>query len=215
MAFRCDGVEKLVWQAGGGGTLPQCRKWGCMFLLSLGMVVFVGIHLVPTVSSLRQSLVQRLGEDRYRGIFSAIALFGLMLIILGKAQAAFAFLWHPPGWGRHVAPVLMPLAFILLAAEYMPSNLKRLTRHPMLWGVTVWSVAHLLANGDLASLVLFGGLGAFSLFDMWSKNRRGATKSNTAYPPTKDAMVLGVGFVAFGLVAIFHPYLFGVPALSW
>lgn len=185
-----------------------------MFLLVFGVLIFVGIHLVPTFSSLRQSLVDRLGSGGYRGMFAAAAFLGLVLMIVGKATADFVPLWEPPVWGRQVAPVLMLFAFILLAAAFMPSNVKRATRHPMLWGVTLWSLAHLLANGDLASLVLFGGLGVFSLFGMWSANMRGATKSKTKYPLMKDIIVAVVGLVVYGVFVVLHPYLFGVPVTS-
>lgn len=185
-----------------------------MLLLVLGLLVLVTIHLVPTFSSVRESLLNRLGDAVYKAIFAAIALLGLILIIVGKSRAEFVSLWQPPVWGRHVAPVLMLIAFILLPAAYLPSNVKRFTRHPMLWGITFWSIGHLLANGDLASLLLFGGLGVFALFAMWSANLRGATRSTTKYPLTKDAIVVVAGVVVYGGFLFLHPYLFGVPVIS-
>lgn len=185
-----------------------------MSLLVLGVVILVGIHLLPTFSTLRERLLARLGEGPYKGVFSLIALVGLVLVIVGKARADFVPLWQPAVWGRHTALVLMPVAFMLLVAAFLPSNVKRFTRHPMLWGVTLWAVAHLLANGDLASLVLFGGLGAFSLVAMWSANRHATTKSEEKYALTKDAMVVIAGLVAYGIFAVLHPYLFGVPVIS-
>lgn len=184
-----------------------------MFLLVLGVVVLAGIHLLPSFSFLRNGLVNRLGEGPYKGVFGVVAFLGLVLIIVGKANADFVPLWQPPVWGRHVAPVIMLLAFMLLSAAYLPSNVKRFTRHPMLWGVTLWSVAHLLANGDLASVVLFGGLGAFSLFGMWSANLRGATKSTTKHPLIRDAIAVIAGLVVYGVFLVLHPYLFGVPVI--
>lgn len=181
-------------------------------LLSLGMVLFIGIHLLPTASGLRSGFVGRLGEDRYRGMFAAIAFAGLILIIVGKAYAPYVHLWVPPVWGRHAAHGLMLPALILLPAANMPTNIKRFTRHPMLWGVTLWALAHLLANGDLASLILFGGFGVYSLFDMWSANRRGATLSTEMLPMKKDVMVVVAGLVTYALFAFLHPYLFRVPA---
>lgn len=185
-----------------------------MFFLILGVIILIGIHLVPTFSSLRNGLVHRLGEGPYKGVFSVVALLGLVLMIVGKASADLVPLWQPPIWGGQTAPLIMLFAFMLIAAAYLPSNVKRFTRHPMLWGVTLWSIAHLLANGDLASLVLFGGLGAFSLFDMWSANLRGVTKSEAKYPLTKDAIVVVVGLVIYGVFVALHPYLFGVSVIS-
>ena len=185
-----------------------------MLLLSLGLVVFVGVHLVPSFPSLRQALIAQLGERQYRAVFSLVAFVGVGLLVAGKANAAFVALWQTLAAGRYVAAVLMPLAFILLAAANMPGNVKRFTRHPMLWGVTLWAAGHLAANGDLASLILFGGLGAYSLFDMWSANRRGARKSETRYPLTRDLMVIATGLAAYVAFLLLHPYLFGVSAIA-
>lgn len=186
-----------------------------MALLVAGLVLFIGIHLVPSVPALRAGLVARFGENPYKGIYSVIALAGLVLIIIGKGAAEFEPLYAPPLWGRHVAMILMPVSLILFPAANMPTNIKRFTRHPMLWGLTLWSVAHLLANGDLASVLLFGGLGAFGLFAMWSANRRGAQKSTTVLPIAKDVMVVVAGLVAWAVLLFLHPYLFGVPAVIW
>jgi uncharacterized membrane protein len=176
-----------------------------MFFLVLGIVIFVGIHLLPSFVSLRQRLVTRLGEGPYKGAFSAIALTGLILIIVGMAMADFQPVWEPPAWGKTAALAIMPLSLILLVAANIPSNVKRYTRHPMLWGVFLWSVTHLLANGDLASLVLFGSLGAFSLSAMFSANIRGASKQETIFPIVKDAITTAGGLVAYGILLFLHP----------
>ena len=107
----------------------------------------------------------------------------------------------------------MPVAFVLVAGAYLPSNLKRYTRHPMLWGVTLWAALHLLANGDSASLLLFGGLGVYALCAMWSLNRRGVRKSDKTYPGRRDALVVVAGLVVYVAFVVLHPYLFGVPAI--
>lgn len=184
-----------------------------MVWLILGVIVFFGIHLLPSFPSVRQSLFDRLGEIRYKGVYSLIALGGLVLIIVGKAYAEFVPVWEPPAWGRHLAMTLMPLSFMLLASANMPTNIKRFTRHPMLWGITLWAGAHLTANGDLASLMLFGAFGTFALFDMWSANRRGSTKSEARYPLGKDAIVVVAGLVVYGVFLFAHPYLFRVPVI--
>ncbi len=185
-----------------------------MLILILGILVFVGIHLLPTFSALRGRLLAQWGEKKYKGLFSVVSFIGLLLIIVGMVKAPFVHLWLPPFWGKYLALLLMPFSFMLFAAANMPSNIKRFTPHPMLWGVTLWAALHLSANGDVASLLLFGSLGAFALFDIVSANRRGATESTEALPLSKDAMVVGAGLLAYGVLLFLHPYLFGVPVLS-
>ena len=163
--------------------------------------------------NLRQEIADRLGERGYQGLFSLISLIGFVLIIYGKSRAEFQHLWQPPVWGAKIAALLMVLAFISLAATYMKSNVKRFTRHPMLWGVTFWSAAHLLANGDLASLLLFGAFGVFALYDMYSANKRGAVKQAESYPISKDAVTVVAGVVAYAVFLFAHPYLFGVAVI--
>lgn len=185
-----------------------------MIFLMLGLFVFIGIHLLPTFAPARQRLIGRVGAGPYKGLFSVVALAGFALLIIGKANMDFVPVWTPPVWSRHAALAVMPFALILLFAAYLPSNIKRFTPHPMLWGVALWAAVHLLANGDLASIVLFGALGAFALFDIRSANRRGATTSEKRYSMIKDATVIVAGFLAYGALLLLHPYLFGVRVFS-
>jgi len=181
-----------------------------MTLLILGLVLFIGMHLLPASVPARGALVERLGFNPYRGLFSLVSLAGLALIVYGKAQAPFVAVWQPPAGMRHLALAIMPFSFMLLAASKMRSNVKRFTRHPMLWGVALWALAHLLANGDLASMLLFGGFLAYSLFAMWSANRRGATLSDRRHPVGRDMMVAVVGIALYVLLLVLHGRLFGV-----
>lgn len=185
-----------------------------MILLLLGLAVFIAIHWVPTRVAVRQGLVRRLGIGAYKGLFSALSLAGLIILIIGKTHADFVPVWNPPVWSRHAALALMPFSLILIAAAYMRSNFKRMTAHPMLWGVTVWAAAHLFANGDLASILLFGGFGAYALYAMRSANMRGAAPSDKHYPLANDLAVVAVGLLAYGVLLLLHPYLFGVSPLS-
>ena len=184
-----------------------------MFLLILGLVIFMGIHLLPTFVSLRENLISRLGARPYKILFAVISLGAFVLIVIGMGRAPFEPVWTPPTWGRFVAILIMPFSFIFLAASQMRSNFKRHTRNPMLWGVTLWSVAHLLANGDLASLILFGSFGVYSLFDVWSANRRGALRQEIKYPLVKDAMTIAIGLVLYSAFLWLHPSLFGVAVI--
>jgi len=184
-----------------------------MWVLFAGLSIFFGTHLSPGVFGLRPSLIRKLGEGRFRGIYIAGSVIGMLLIIGGKAYAPHVDLYSPPVWARPIVPVLMAVACILLAALFVPSNLRRLTRHPMLWAVCLWSVAHLLANGDLASSALFGGFGAYALVSMWSLNRRGKKQDTTHYSRLNDGLVVAAGLGIFVAGALLHPYLVGVPAV--
>jgi uncharacterized membrane protein len=185
-----------------------------MLLLVIGIIVFSGIHLVASFPGLRQRLVNRLGEGPYKGTVAGIAFAGLLLIIIGKTRADVVPLWEAPGWGRAAALAVMPVAFILLAGAYLPNNMKRFTSQLMLWGVVIWAVAHLLANGDLASLLLFGGLGAFALAMMWSEYTHKAVPSDERQPFSKDLMIVAAGVLMYGVFLVVHPYLFGAAVIT-
>jgi len=186
-----------------------------MTLLSIGVALFLGVHLVPSLPALRDRLVNRVGFNRYRGLFSLVSLAGIVMIIIGMGAAPTVPVWDPPSWGSRASVLGMPVAFILLAAAYIPSNLKRAVRHPMLWAVAVWAGLHLLSNGDLASLILFGSFGAFAFFDMWSANRRGAERSQVQLPGSRDLIPVVVGLLAYGLVLYYHQALFGPAVLGY
>jgi uncharacterized membrane protein len=185
-----------------------------MIWLLLGLAVLIGVHLVPAAPPLRQSLIKRLGFAPYQGLFALISLAGLVLIVIGMGRAPFIPVWEPPEWGMGIVPVFMLPAFILLAGAYLPGNAHRLTPHPMLWGVILWAVGHLLANGDAASMLLFGSLGIYSLFAIWSANQRGAAKATVRMTLDRDLIVFGVGIVLYVAMVFLHPTLFGVAAIS-
>ncbi len=187
-----------------------------MLALILGLVIFLGIHsttlLAPTF---RQQQVARLGLLPWKGIYSLIALVGLVLIVWGYGQARMApvWLWTPPVWTRHLAALLTVPAFILLVATYIPgSHIKARVGHPMLLAVKFWAIAHLLANGKLADLLLFGGflVWAVVLYIALRRNDRA-----TGYVPvpgkvTRDILVVVVGLVFWVVFAMWlHLWLIG------
>lgn len=184
-----------------------------MYILLFGLILFFAIHLLPASVSLRQQAVQRLGEYGYKGVFALISLLGLALVAYGMSEREYILIWQPPVWSRHLALVMMLPASLLLVAAYMPGNVKKYTRHPMLWGVTIWAVVHLLANGDLGSMILFCSFLLYSLFDMWSANRRGATKSHETKALRYDMGVVVVGGAVYALLYYLHPYFTGVPVI--
>jgi uncharacterized membrane protein len=184
-----------------------------MWLLVVGLLLFLSAHLSPGVLGLRGPLVGWFGEGRFLAGYIAMSVTGMLCIIAGKFIAPFIHVWTPPAWSRTAALILVALGLILLAALLLPTNLRRLTRHPMLWGITLWSVGHLLANGDVASMILFGGFGGYALISIWSLNRRGAEKSILKYSVLNDVVLLAVGLGVYAALLWLHPYLFGVAAI--
>lgn len=184
-----------------------------MTLMIAGLLIFFAIHMVPWSGALRESLVSKMGLNPYKGVFSLIALAGIVLIVIGKGQAAFVSVWDPSPQLQHLTRLLVLAGFILLPAAHMKTNIKRFTRHPMLWGVVLWGVGHLLANGDRASMVLFGSFVVYSLAAMASANARGASKSVERYGIGKDLMVVVAGVVAYLVLMWLHGSLFGYPLI--
>ncbi len=141
-----------------------------MMVLIVGLILFLGIHLLPTSPELRDGLKERIGTTPYRILFSLLSFAGLAVIILGYHKLQLhpgknPILWDPPVWTRHIAVGLMLPAMILLVASLIPSRIRTATRHPMLIAIKIWALAHLLANGDLGALLLFGSFLAFAVYD--------------------------------------------------
>lgn len=182
-----------------------------MATLLIGLIIFIGIHLLPTFPDMRQKCIDKIGELPYKGVFSLISLAGFALILIGKGEAPFISIWEPPQFLSHVTKLLMLPALILLVAAYIPSNIKRRIRHPMLAGVKFWALGHLLINGDAASMLLFGGFLAYAVIDMIRANKRSEWSKPEPKPAYMTIIVIGVGVVAYGAVAMHHMQLFGVP----
>jgi uncharacterized membrane protein len=200
------------------------ERWrdGGMLKLLVGLALFFSLHLVPTRPPLRARLVAGLGTTGYAGLFSLLSLGSLVLIFLGYGELqglarANPQLWVPPTWTRHVAMLLMIPAMILLVAAYVPSRIRTAARHPMLAAVKLWALSHLLANGDLASVLLFGSFLAYAVYDRISVKQRGAAGPlGTAQGgPAHDAIVVVGGLALYALLLVWgHGKLTGVPLLS-
>jgi len=184
-----------------------------MTILLAGLVLFFGIHAVPMFPSFKASLQSRCGAMRFKGIYTLIALSGFALILLGYSRAEFRPVFSPPVWAPLFAYLAMPISFCLLVAAYVPNNFRRVIRNPMLSGVLIWALAHLIANGDLASVLLFGLFGLYAIVDIISVNRRSPAETPARQTLLKDVLVLAIGFAAFWVVRYFHAALFGVPVV--
>ena len=146
-----------------------------MLLLILGLVLFLGTHAFSMVRSQRATVVGQIGEGRYKLGYTALSLLGLVLIGVGFHDyrlSGYIPVWDPPVWTRHLALTLVWLAFVCLAAAYLPGHIRAKAKHPMLLAVKIWATAHLLANGDLGSILLFGGFLAWAVAARISAKRR-------------------------------------------
>jgi uncharacterized membrane protein len=181
-----------------------------MTTLMIGLIVFFGIHMLPIFPNRRSNLVAKLGELPYKGVFALISLVGFVLIVMGKADAPFISIWQPPQFLAMAPKILMLPAFILIVAAYIPSNIKRKVRHPMLLGVKLWALGHLLINGDAASILLFGSFLAYAVVDMISSKKRSQWVKPEEKPVYMTILVILIGLIAYGAVAMNHLKLFGV-----
>jgi uncharacterized membrane protein len=188
-----------------------------MTLLILGLIVFLGVHSVRMLApSWRELQVGRVGLLPWKAAYTFFSLLGLGLLAYGYGQARLdpVVLWLPPVWTRHAAALLMLAAFICLAAAYVPGNwLKAKVGHPMLAAVKLWAFAHLLSNGNLADLVLFGTFLLWAILQFRVSRRRDKA-SGRIYPRlslNRDLLVLFLGVAGTGIFALFlHQMLIGV-----
>ena len=186
-----------------------------MTLLVVGLVLFLGIHLLPVAPPLRDALSSRLGANGYRRAFSLASLAGLVLIVVGyRAAGSGERLFAPLPAAIAIAPYAVTLSFVLLAAANMRTHIRKTLRHPMLLGVMIWAAVHLCANGDTRGTVLFGAILAWALVDLASAISRNAVKS---FEPVvrQDVIAIVAGIVLALVVMTFHRTLFGVAAVSF
>jgi len=189
-----------------------------MTLLIVGIVAFLGLHLLPTVPGLRDRLIGRLGEGVYKAAFSLLSVATFVLLVYGFAKAPVVQVWSPPSWTRWVAIVLMLPAFIFLVAAYVPGQIKARLKHPFLVAIKTWTLAHLIANGDLASITLFGSFLAYAAYDRITLKGREATRLipvPAAKPPFNDIVAVVLGTVLYLLFLLWlHPLLIGTAPLG-
>lgn len=184
-----------------------------MILLFLGVLFIAVQHLVAAVPSLKARLKQRVGEKAYGPVFGLASLVGVAIIVLGWRMSDFVFVYDPPSWGRHANYGLTLLAFISLGIFLFRGSLRQRLRFPMAVAVILWACGHLLANGDLRSIILFGGLLAYALAHLAIGFANGVRPS----PEVRgghDLISILAGVALYGVMTQLHVFLIGVPVFD-
>jgi uncharacterized membrane protein len=188
-----------------------------MTVLIIGLILFLGIHSVRVFAEdWRSSRLQAMGEGAWKGLYSVVSIVGFGLVVwgYGLARQAPVVIWSPPVFTRHLASLLTLVSFVLLAAAYVPRNrIKTALRHPMTLGVKVWALAHLLANGTLADVLLFGGFLVWAVLVFRAARKRDRAAAPMVLPSSGAATIATV-FIGLGAWAAFafwaHAWLIGV-----
>ena len=191
-----------------------------LIVMIAGLVLFLGTHTLTTMRDLRTRLIASMGEGGYKAGYALASLAGLVLIVWGFAHyraTGWIDVWSPPKTLKHINVALMLPAVILVVASYIRGRIYTTVKHPMLTGVKLWAFGHLLANGDLGGIILFGSFLAWAVFGRISLKRR----TDAGAPPipiggiTNDLIAVAVGVVAYlALAFAFHPVVIGVPVMG-
>lgn len=186
-----------------------------MALLALGLALFLGIHLLPVATPLRDRIKAKLGDGPYRGLFSLVSIAGLVLIVVGyRAAGRGEPLFAPSPAAIAVAPYAVTLAFVLFAAANLRSHLRGTLQHPMLLGLLIWAGVHFAANGDARGTLLFGAFFAYAVVDLAAAIKRRAVK--VFEPVARHDVIAVVAGVAVALIVMaFHRALFGVAVVPF
>ncbi|MGD1035766.1 MAG: NnrU family protein [Roseiarcus sp.] len=190
-----------------------------MLILIVGIIVFLGVHSLATARDWRAAWIARFGEGPYKGLYSLISLVGFALIVWGFSRYRAEGLipvWTPPTWTRPLTILLMWAAFVALACmNPAPSRIRGWLRHPMLAGVMIWALAHLLANGDAGGMLLFGSFLAWTVYDRISVTMRGDPGAASVAAFTRaDGVALAIGTLAYAAMILLHPWLIGVNVIG-
>lgn len=193
-----------------------------MLVMVIGLLVFFAIHSVPTNVDLKNGLIARFGSGGYRAMFGIISVIGLALIVLGFHKLQLhpgknPILWDPPIFMRHIALPLMLIASIALVAGFIPSHIQAALKFPFLVAVKAWALGHLLANGDLASLVLFGSFLAYGVYTRIAYKRTGGHGAlyRGSGPWINDLIVVALGVALYAVIVLYlHALVIGVSPLA-
>ena len=186
----------------------------------LGLILFLGVHTLTTQRAARARVIASTGEGGYKIGYSLLSAAGLALIIWGFASyraTGWINVWYPPVFLKHLAVALMLPAVIMVVASYIRGRIYTTLKHPMITGIKLWAAAHLLANGDLGSIILFGSFLAWAVFDRITLKRR----TDSGGPPipvggaSNDLIAIAVGVIAYlALAFAFHPVVIGVSVVG-
>jgi uncharacterized membrane protein len=183
-----------------------------------GLAVFFGMHLYSAFRSREpDALAERMG-GAYKGLYSLVSLAAFVAFVWGYANVGlFINVWNPPSWTRHIAMALMLPAIVLIVAAYTPTGyMKKAVKHPMLTAVKLWALAHLTANGDLMSMILFGAFLLYAVVDRIAVKQRGDRGGAAVVKPNifGDLLALAIGIALYAsMVTFLHYQLFGKPVL--
>ena len=191
-----------------------------LIVMIVGLGLFFGVHTLTTQRALRARLIKAIGEGGYKIGYTLVSLAGFALIVWGFAHyrsSGLIEVWSPPKALKHLNTALMLPAVILVVAAYMRGRIYTTLKHPMLAGVKLWAFGHLLANGDLGGIILFGSFLAWAVFDRISLKHR----ADAGGPPIpvggigNDLIAVAVGIVVYlALGFAFHPVVIGVPVFG-
>jgi len=187
-----------------------------MTTLLIGMVMFFGIHLF-TSTPLRSSVVSSIGDNAYKGLFSVISLIGLGLIIWGfglsrNAPAAVDLVYTPASWGPKLTSVLTLVGLIIIGAGHGKGHIRKIAKQPMSLGIGLWATGHLISNGQLNEVILFGSFLAYAIYDFVLSTIKGKIPVYEANIKG-DIIAIVAGIVLFAVIFYFHASLFGVPVI--
>lgn len=187
-----------------------------MTLLILGVLLWSVVHLAPCIfPQVKTQLIERFGDNPYKGIFSVLILISIALIIFGWRSSDPEFLYYLGDWTPIVTAILVLIAFIFMGAANYPSRIKQYIRHPQLTGLIIWAVGHLLSNGDTRSLVLFGGLGLWAIIEIPLLNARDGEWQKPDVPSIAiEVRGIAISVVVYIVLVFLHPYFTGVPVAA-
>jgi uncharacterized membrane protein len=188
-----------------------------MLTMIAGLFLFLGTHSIRIFADdWRSRQINQRGETLWKGVYSLVAITGFVLIVTGYAETRLDphVIWLPPQWLKQTVAILLLPTFVLLIAAYLPgTKIKSASGHPMVASVKLWAFAHLLANGNLADIILFGSFTVWAIFD-YRASRRRDKKSGVGYPSTgisRDMIAISAGIVIWIAFAVFlHEWLIGV-----
>ena len=187
-----------------------------MTLLIIGLILWSVVHFVPSSAmQFREQFIIKLGEATYKIIFTILIVSSIVAMVFGWRSMDPINIYVLPEWSRSITSLLVLIAFILFSAAYAKSNIKRLIRHPQLTGLVLWSIGHLLSNGDNRSLILFGSLGVWAIVEIiLISKREGPYVKPEPASIKSELLMLTKGLVMFVVFLFAHPYISGMPAIS-